>query len=692
MPGIPRNKSPINPTAPQPPTVALSGPSYLSDSGLKVPAAWTFGLDQEDYLHEPELSLSDDDEREHVHEDEEEEKPARTLYKFEGKSELRELSLAAGQDITVLKEDMSEGWSLVRHKETIGLFPRSYYTFTSSFSSPKAQKAVMSVGSSTPRNSVAGDLPPLEPQSTGSYVPNFRSSVLGGRSINRFSNFVTSGAEEWVLNGNAQDEIRSLQRADPRDVGMASALTEPFNQKATDRHYIDEGPSWESKVPAFRVLVHSPSKRSPSLGSPYTIYQVTSMFSVPRHNPGSPANIRITVERRFTHFVSLHTALLRRLPGIVLPPLPAKQYTGRFKEDFVEARRGDLHRYLSRLIRHPLARHAEVLTFFLSCDTEAEWRRVMPGHLSMPPVGPWFYARVFHPSFNMNVEDAQDAGERFARHVEANGKGIQLLRDVFGRIRLGRADEGSTQRLLSYAILSLITATPIGSHGAADLDGTERSRGLLNNQNAWCWKDDCEECLSLTKAMQRTAEHLQTIADLHDNNARSKQLSIHEMLKDVAHPESLYQPVLETHRQTIERCLDADEDIAARCETVLNTTLAEFETYHTQRIEDFRDLTIDHLDNEIEFHTQVLSRLKAARSLFSPEQYSALGKGGPRQPSMYERDLANPKITRPPLPQPTPHAYDVVHSRPVSAVLQEGVGLLMGSPATGRTSVLGRFW
>jgi len=60
----------------------------------------------------------------------------------------------------------------------------------------------------------------------------------------------------------------------------------------------------------------------------------------------------LTVFRRYSHFVALHTVLARRLPGITLPPLPEKHYAGRFNDDFVEARRGDLERYLARVVRH----------------------------------------------------------------------------------------------------------------------------------------------------------------------------------------------------------------------------------------------------------------------------------------------------------------------------------------------------
>jgi sorting nexin-9/18/33 len=50
--------------------------------------------------------------------------------------------------------------------------------------------------------------------------------------------------------------------------------------------------------------------------------------------------------------------------------------------------------------------------------------------------------------------------------------------------------------------------------------------------------------------------------------------------------------------------------MAARCETVLNTTMAEMETYHTQKAEDFATITKEHLDGEIDFYEQVIEYLQ----------------------------------------------------------------------------------
>jgi sorting nexin-9/18/33 len=263
--------------------------------------------------------------------------------------------------------------------------------------------------------------------------------------LNRFSNFVTSGAEDYVLNGtvNQEDaEADGAKSGHDRETTVGSTIqtnghsttndgpsqgpSRAARVSEADRHFVEvtfslliyarenstacfpktpqAPPAWRSKTPPFRILVHSPSKRTSTLSGSYTIYAVTSLFLVDpntpshsrfptsssvatdigsrSHTPTPDANgvdcpagelvqTHVTVYRRFSQFVFLHAALTRRLPGIVIPPLPEKQYAGRFSEDFVEARRGDLERWISRIARHPVARYSEVLVFFLSCDNEA---------------------------------------------------------------------------------------------------------------------------------------------------------------------------------------------------------------------------------------------------------------------------------------------------------------------------------
>ncbi|KAF9048732.1 hypothetical protein BJ165DRAFT_1343327 [Panaeolus papilionaceus] len=761
------------------PLAAAHRPTSDFDAGINTSAAWTESLSGDEstdtaaskarnrrFYSESNLPhrISDEDSGNEVQEPT---RPARALYDFEGKPEFRELSVKAGDDLELVKEDVGEGWSLMMDSTgEIGLLPQTYYTLTADFVKSREPSSSSITPKPSPRTSQIN----IIPQNTGDWLPSFpsfRHSLLGGKTLNRFSSFVTSGAEAFLLNGPPEssdpEPIKPPGHAkEDTSASMLPIVEEQRRQLAllglgeADRHFVEAGrvgPTWKQKTPPFHALVHSPSKRTSGISGAYTMYNVTSLFPAPANNPPadwvevpdpddihppSPtaltkegeAATRITVQRRFSHFVMLHTVLSRRLPGIALPPLPEKQYAGRFNEDFVEARRGDLERYLNKIIRHPVVRYAEVVIFFLSCESDSEWNRLLPQHLSAPAAGAAFYTRIFHPAFNVDLEDSTSALHSFQNHTRAVGKGVQALRSVFGKVREARVELSKAERLLSYTLLGLITSKHTetsGSTGAIDEEDADLSsnkarksdlKGLTNNEGAWCWRDDCPECLSLSKAVQKTSETLQTVANLYDGHARRTQLATHESLKLMAHPSSLYEGVTTTHKSTLNRYREAietqnsgnpvDSDLVARCETVLNVTIAEMDIYHAQKTEDLKTTVVDHLDGEIAFYEQVLTRLKAARAQYDNPQYMELA-ATPRQASIYEKDLleggsahhlmistSGSTVVAPqgnlalkPLPQPCPHVFDSAPMRPVSVAIQEGVGMFLGERGT---SMFGKFW
>ncbi|KAF5357010.1 hypothetical protein D9756_006532 [Leucocoprinus leucothites] len=660
------------------------------DAGINSSNAWTASLDDS----EDQLVV----------------KQARALYAFDGQEEFRELrGVAPGDDLEIIKEDLPDGWSLVRTVADgqIGLLPRSYYTFIADFVSqpPEAQ---------TQRTAIT-------PQTTGEWLGPLQSLIDGISRLNRFSNFVTSGAESWLLNG-APEPPQSSSSTDNPDNTTVSHLNDDDEDESglhlgnseADRHFIDTGPSWKSKIPPFKILVHSPSKRTSVLSGAYTIYTITSLFSpsdpytppytshhnrlhsdfIPRsmrrfslngiseegdnipedeeHSAQPKPLQRLTVHRRFSHFLTLHTILLRRLPGLALPPLPPKQYTNRFSSTFIEARRADLERYLTTLIRHPIIRYTDILTFFLSCESDTQFHALLPKFKALPPVGPQFYAKVYHPVFNLDVEDAREAGEGFEGHVKSVKRSVQGLRGLFGRVREARVEMAKMERSLGYAILGMITPPRQELDGVdGEDDGEEgereggessgrskgkgkqvkRNRGIVNSSGAWCWREDCKECLHLTKGLQKFSDTLQSVADLYDDHARRTQLATHESLKSMAHPDTIYAPVLDTHNATLSRYQSAladssndsaKADLASRCETVLNTTMSELDIYHTQKVEDFHRFGVEHLDGEIQLYEQILTRLRTARSILtsppSPPD-SELHTTKSVTPSIYARDL-----------------------------------------------------
>lgn len=74
----------------------------------------------------------------------------------------------------------------------------------------------------------------------------------------------------------------------------------------------------------------------------------------------------VTVARRYNDFLWLRNTLTAKFHALWVPPLPPKKAIGRFNEEFVEARRKDLERYLTRLENIPAFSNSEAFTMFLS--------------------------------------------------------------------------------------------------------------------------------------------------------------------------------------------------------------------------------------------------------------------------------------------------------------------------------------
>lgn len=112
----------------------------------------------------------------------------------------------------------------------------------------------------------------------------------------------------------------------------------------------------------------------------------------------------VTVERRYSQFEWLYERLVNKFGAIILPPLPEKQYSGRFSEEFIERRRRALERFLNRLVRHPVLRYSDLLTHFLSCNEDGDWRRAERKFDNDRITGIAFFQHVYHPEFNVNED------------------------------------------------------------------------------------------------------------------------------------------------------------------------------------------------------------------------------------------------------------------------------------------------
>lgn len=98
------------------------------DAGINTSAAWTESRDKGRSLSDEETDPNDP-QLDYLQVPG---RPARALYSFEGKPEFREVCVSAGDGIEVIREEVGDGWSLVKlfveGGVELGLLPRSYYT------------------------------------------------------------------------------------------------------------------------------------------------------------------------------------------------------------------------------------------------------------------------------------------------------------------------------------------------------------------------------------------------------------------------------------------------------------------------------------------------------------------------------------------------------------------------------------
>lgn len=446
------------------------------------------------------------------------------------------------------------------------------------------------------------------------------------RTVKRYSPFVTSGAEAYLLSrelsasnsnrlsaGDAHVEVdTSEESAD----GSFVRLEHSDDLHPTAKHEIVTGPQgelrWKECVPPVWVEIHSPAyienpkpDRWLRLTEPgFVVYQITTrtceadQAQVPLDPVlvSSEPTSTVTVSRRFKHFSQLSTYLTTKYPLLALtaiPPFPVKSHSKRFDATFLEARRRELWNWLERITRHPLLRKDVVVNAFLTVGgthghevpegeegAHEEWESWInefqtaeqnekraaagPGK-SLPAKDPAveFFAHTFHPEFAIDREE-----------VEAEVKRAQeWTRAVESRIN-GTGPETLLKAAKIVREDMLQGSRAYREMGRSLLRATTGAGGshkaVRNEVGGWCWREGCTECVPLTRAVQSMSDTLQDVAQLHDEQARYHLMPFHERLWNTSQPHATAAPLFDLYRSTLDKyalALKADASASPMLDT-----------------------------------------------------------------------------------------------------------------------------
>ncbi|XP_017265976.1 sorting nexin-18 [Kryptolebias marmoratus] len=548
---------------------------------------------------------------------------ARVLYDFHGENP-GEISIAENELVTVFTEEELEGWLEGENtRGEVGLFPASYVELikdhisssasNNGLSSPKAIAAQspahtshtssdspshrgFKVGSgggsifntsqgsdddwdddwddgSTPAHGPQGfsTTPPMYPVTTSlpsrrSSQQQAKSSATVGRNLNRFSTFVKSGGEAFLL-------------------GEASAFVKDGDKIVVvmGKHW----PEWQEDPYPFTCTIDDPTKQTKFKGmKSYMSYGLT------------PTHTNVQVNRRYKHFDWLYARLVERFPVISVPHLPEKQATGRFEEDFISKRRKGLIWWMNHMTSHPVLAHCDVFQHFLTCGAdEKAWKMGKRKAERDDLVGANFFLTISTPAVPLDLQEVENKIEGFKTFTKRMDENIVVMNTTIGEFSrkqmTGFKKEyqkvGQSFRLLGQAF---------------ELDQQAYSAGL---NRAIAYTGESYEAIGEYFAEQprQDLEPISDLLDLYKGHLAN--------FPDIVH-------VQKGALTKVKDCPKQEGELHERCNIISCATLAEIQHFHRTRVRDFRSQMQHHLRQQISFFQKITAKLEDALLKYDDDQ------------------------------------------------------------------------
>ncbi|XP_007486371.2 sorting nexin-18 isoform X2 [Monodelphis domestica] len=235
-----------------------------------------------------------------------------------------------------------------------------------------------------------------------------KSSATVSRNLNRFSTFVKSGGEAFVL-GEASGFVK--------DGDKLCVVLGPY------------GPEWQENPYPFQCTIDDPTKQTKFKGmKSYISYKLV------------PTHTQVPVHRRYKHFDWLYARLAEKFPVISVPHLPEKQATGRFEEDFISKRRKGLIWWMNHMASHPVLAQCDVFQHFLTCSSstdEKAWKQGKRKAEKDEMVGANFFLTLSTPSAAaldlQEVESKIDGFKSFTKKMDDSALQLNHTANEFAR-------------------------------------------------------------------------------------------------------------------------------------------------------------------------------------------------------------------------------------------------------------------
>ncbi|CAH0746958.1 unnamed protein product, partial [Bemisia tabaci] len=540
----------------------------------------------------------------------------RVVYDFQGEPNSSELSVTSGEILTVTRQDVGEGWwEGTNHLGRTGLFPAAYVEEVKVSVPPAVPPPPLPKDWETNSNnadnlycntqqtyepvdfwdddwdddSESGAPPALPPSNTGisNYTPSISdaSSIAGdgkgtiNKKSSRFTNFHKAGGDSYIM-GTLKvpvpdsEIVRIIENS--YGEGYGSVIV------------------WETIDKPYAVMVASPKKDSKFKGlKSFIAYQLTPTFN------------NIQVSRRYKHFDWLHERLEEKFSLIPIPPLPDKQISGRYDEQFIERRKNQLQAFVSCVCRHPVLSRCKVWEHFITCTDEKLWKDGKRKAEKDKLLGANYFLAVKAPEKALNPGTLDQDTESCSRYIHSlDGAAKNLFAVAGDQSKKNVAMYKREFQKVGHAFYSL-----------GQVLGTEERTGYDRS--------------SITAAIKKTGDTYNDIGKLFEEQAKLDWEPLGDTLHILKGITASFPEMLTVHKGAIqkkkeceklysEQKMDHDQlaEVSRRTDTVSYALLAEINYFHADQTAQLNESIKSFLTEQITFYQKVVVKLQEALHKF----------------------------------------------------------------------------
>lgn len=396
-----------------------------------------------------------------------------------------------------------------------------------------------------------------------------KGSATVSRNLNRFSTFVKSGGEAFVL-GEAAGFVKD---GDKICVVMSQY-----------------GPEWQENPYPFSCSIDDPTKQTKFKGmKSYMSYKLT------------PTHTQNQVNRRYKHFDWLYARLVEKFPVISVPHIPEKQATGRFEEDFISKRRKGLIWWMNHMTTHPVLSRCDVFQHFVTCAStdEKAWKQGKRKAEKDEMVGANFFLTISTPPAPLDLQDVEskiDGFKTFTKKMDDSVLQLNATANEFARKQITGFKKEYQKVGQAFKSLSQ----------AFELDQQLYSAGL---NHALAHTGDAYDAIGEYFAEQprQDVDPVMDLLALYQGHLAN--------YPDIIHVQKgALTKVKESQKHVEEGKMEAQqaEGISERCNIISFSTLAEIQHFHQVRVRDFKAQMQHFLQQQICFYQKVTHKLEEA--------------------------------------------------------------------------------